>query len=895
MNNSEEDGLSDILEPPEKSLVLQPKPSSESSSLSNDFSKSPKNAIFTHISPKKQVKRSNCQNKPILDKIAPSSLQRYYQKRKYEKRLFSHKGRFPLEKEIRVDYKGILALNPFENQLILLISLFLPIKAVLVDNIWDIVIESRDFLGNTLKKSLFGLSNFLWLGIINVTEQVPLDQQERLKRLLREKYHCIGLFYDLGDLNKIKKDFFINYFDYCLNFNLPKNSSKLYNYDEQLYLQYYKELLKLLALEIGFIASANEKPLVYILDYQLYGLPLMIKAVHESIKLIFHWGLSFLNDDNFDLLPFGQELFNSLLTCDLLIFNTFQEAKPFFTIFKEKTGLDYSSNQGLLYINYMARTIGIRLSKALLDCEILPQASQAQLGFQSPISLERLWDLYWKDGLEGNELVVSIDDTDRNPSLLVLKVKLLEALAFRLQEEGKKLKFIEIYTSSNPLEQAKKLFKEVNDKLTYESLFLIESEIPESLENALLTHTKFLLETQIYETSLCKIQRFLNLTKNKGFILIPSSFEAWISTQTPNYCSFYHLNPLDFAEKVFNHIKDPIITPLQRESPFNTPVNWLKGAYNDLIACSYIKNPLKALNPFKNYLPEPNSIPTSRINWPVFTKKATGHKNRLIILGLEEVLIAKEAFFYIKDDYEGTIRKILKKPTESLLESLKNLCKNPYNTVYLMTGRGLELLGNWFIDIEALGFANEYGFLHKDPGKKVWHRLFEMDWNWKEIVKKIMDNYTMKTPGSQLEVKESCVIWKYEHSDLELGRKQAEAMIGHLNEVFENNSEIDVVMFDRAVEVRPLGLNKGTLVQMLIEKFYKEKGAIGLLVTIGGVLSDEDMFNGALELFKENKGLLEEKGEVYNCIMGKKPSNAGVWLEGGEDLFKLMKILSDLL
>ena len=109
-----------------------------------------------------------------------------------------------------------------------------------------------------------------------------------------------------------------------------------------------------------------------------------------------------------------------------------------------------------------------------------------------------------------------------------------------------------------------------------------------------------------------------------------------------------------------------------------------------------------------------------------------------------------------------------------------------------------------------MGFANENGFLLKDPDSKNWVKLFDMnDWSWKDIVRKIMENnYASKTPGSYVEVRESCVRWKWEKAERELGKRQGKVLMEHLNEVLEKNSDIEVVMGEHMVEVRPIGMNK---------------------------------------------------------------------------------------
>lgn len=879
LNNSEEDGLSDIVDAPETGIVIKPKDLKELQS-SDEFlaGSSGGDLMGFRTSPKKAIKRNNNERnlqtkKLVVDKSTVSSLQKYYNDKKM-------KG----IKKVGCDNAKILEENPyiptihqngssteeFNKQNILIITLYLPIKIKLLEEQtgvfpWEIYVETRDFNSNLLTSLLKGSKSFLWLGILKTANPIPFDKQESLKQKLRDKYHCIAILYDDFELKKIREEFFLLYFDTCLNYTLPRNSSKIFNYDEQLYSIYYKGLQRHFAGEVSILCNFSPSPLIYILDYQLFGLPFFLRTSNESLRIFLYWQVSFLNNDSFFCLPFGQELLNSMLTCNMLCFNSFQEAKTFFLILKEKNGIDYHSSNGLLYIIYNAQIVAIRLAHALIDCELMGDASQIPLGLvDCTWSPEKIYNTYWKDVLEGYEIMISIDDCDRNPCLLFLKLKLIETCLTEISKNAsfpKKMRFFEVYTSNFPQNKefflkVKQKVKEINEKIGYDGVFFIEIEIPEVLENLLLLNTRFFLETQVYETSLCKIQRFLSLTKNLGTVVIPVSFESWISTQTFNFCCFQHLNPQDFTQKI------QLLIQNYSENIENTsnvvkfsPILWLENGFKD-----FQTNIVQRTNTLfsRNTSLEPLKLPHKKISVPELSKKKTFKK--AIFLGFEEVLLSKDALTYIKDDYDQTVKKVFKKPSEGLIETLQKLAKNPHNIVYIVTGLGVEYFGSWAVELESIGVANEYGFLNKDPGSRVFNRLFEMDWNWKDIVKKIMENYCARTPGSVLEVKEACVAWKFQHADHELGNKQAEHLIAHLKEVFENNSEIEVTRNEIYVEARPIGLNKEVLIEILLEKITKEKGCLDLVLCVGGTLSDEEMFFGL-------NNSLKNKSDIYVIIL----------------------------
>lgn len=896
LNNSEEDGLSDIVDAPKENQEFS------ISSSENE----PNNMFASHYlgiktSPKKQIKRNMANiatKRLVIDKTASSSLQKYFLNKKnqlkdelFAKNLEEKQENCTESEENPENIKKnneAFAENIMKKQKLLIVTVFLPLKLNILEQkngeiSWEVHIETRDFYSNLLTSLLKSQRDFLWLGVLNASSPIPFDKQENLRQFLCEKYCCFAIFYDFCDLQKIKEDFFLGYFDASLTYSVPRNSSKFYNYDEQLYSQYYKGLLRIFAGEVatnlknfpeksenaGNLEENQGNPAVFILSYELFGLPALLRASNQALKLLFYWPLSFVNEENFTSLPFAGELLSSLLSCDMLIFSTFQEAKSFFTVFREKTGLDYYSANGLLFIVNLAKITVIRLAPGFLDFSLFSQASQLfYLGFSQNCSVprEKLYEIYWKEALEGFEIVVSLDDSDRNPQLLLLKLKLMETLLGKPINSTKKLRFFELYSAKPALnadfsQRLRKKIKEINEKAGYEAIFLVDTEVPEVLENILLENARFLLEMQVYETSLAKIQRFISLSKRNGVVLVPKSFENWIFVHTSRFLSFHTLSPEDFSVKVTSFLEDSREIAEDRTLLDKNPLCWLDAALKEVKIAGFLRFDAdfsrKSRKNWRNTV-EPLRMPEKK---PFYLLKkprncedlGKSQGNRAILLGLEEVLLHKDAYTFVKEDFEAALRKVFRKPSESLLETLQKLAIKPGNCVYIISSLGIDLLGPWAVDFENLGLACEYGFLHKDPNAKNFQRLFEMDWNWKDIVKKIMENYCSRTPGSLLYVKEACVVWDFKNADSELGDRQASSLISHLNEVFENNSEIQVIRGEKTVEARPFALNKSTCIEILLEKTAKERGLLDNVWCFVGTLGDEEMLEGLERSFSKKK------------------------------------------
>lgn len=76
------------------------------------------------------------------------------------------------------------------------------------------------------------------------------------------------------------------------------------------------------------------------------------------------------------------------------------------------------------------------------------------------------------------------------------------------------------------------------------------------------------------------------------------------------------------------------------------------------------------------------------------------------------------------------------------------------------------------------------------------------DLDWKEIVEPVMKSYTDATDGSNIEVKESALVWHYQDADPDFGSCQAKELLDHLENVLSNEPVV-VCRGQHIVEVKP--------------------------------------------------------------------------------------------
>jgi hypothetical protein len=77
-----------------------------------------------------------------------------------------------------------------------------------------------------------------------------------------------------------------------------------------------------------------------------------------------------------------------------------------------------------------------------------------------------------------------------------------------------------------------------------------------------------------------------------------------------------------------------------------------------------------------------------------------------------------------------------------------------------------------------------------------------VNFEWKEVVEPVMQQYTESTDGSYIEWKESAMVWHHRDADPDFGSWQAKELLDHLESVLANQP-VTVKSGAHIVEVKP--------------------------------------------------------------------------------------------
>lgn len=274
-------------------------------------------------------------------------------------------------------------------------------------------------------------------------------------------------------------------------------------------------------------------------------------------------------------------------------------------------------------------------------------------------------------------------------------------------------------------------------------------------------------------------------------------------------------------------------------------------------------------------------------------------------------------------DYDGTLtaesNPELAAPSEQLIKVLRILSEDPYNYVFILSGRERKVLEKWFGCLPKLGLAAEKGVYYKWPSSDLWQNDVSVkDFEWKKAVKQLMKAYTERTDGTYIEPKESALVWHYEGADPEYGKMQASELAKYLQKVVEGWHGVEVVKYDynRILEVKPKGINKGVTTQRILRQLQKNGETPQFILAVGDDRSDEEVFMALQETLKVpadastpvirtplatspvryNERDVKDSGDtqLYTICVGIKPSNAKFYLNDPQEVVNVMTSLSVL-
>ncbi|KAH1260077.1 putative alpha,alpha-trehalose-phosphate synthase [UDP-forming] 9 [Glycine max] len=744
-----------------------------------------------------------------------------------------------------------------------------------------------------LKDGFSSDTEVIYVGSLKV--EIDAHEQEQVAQKLLEDFNCIPTFLP----HDVQKKF---YHGFCkqqlwplFHYMLPMFPDHGDRFDRLLW-QAYVSANKIFADKVMEIINPDDD-FVWVQDYHLMVLPTFLRKRYNRVKLGFFLHSPFPSSEIYRTLPVRDEILRGLLNSDLIGFHTFDYARHFLSCCKRMLGLDYESKRGHIGLDYFGRTIFIKI----LPVGIHMGRLESVLNLQSTSA--KLKEI--QEEFKGRKVILGVDDMDIFKGIS-LKLLAVEQLLQQNRDLKGKVVLVQIVnparSSGKDVQEAKKetylIAQRINDtygSINYRPVILIDRPVPRFEKSA------------YYAVAECCI---VNAVRD-GMNLVPYKYIVCRqgTAQMDKALARKSDSPRTSMLVVSEFIGcSPSLSGAIRVNPWN--IDAVADALYSAVTMNDSEKQLRHEKHYRYisshdvaYWARSFMQDLERACKDHYTKRCWGMGLGLGFrvvslspgfrkLSVDHIVSAykrtgRRAIFL---DYDGTIvpkSSINKTPSPEVISMLNDMCNDPKNTVFIVSGRGRDSLSDWFTSCKMIGLAAEHGYFLRWSKDSEWETSpLSPDLDWKKIVEPVMQLYTEATDGSNIETKESALVWHHQDADPDFGSCQAKELLNHLESVLANEPAV-VIRGQHIVEVKPQGLNKGLVAEKVLSTMVNDGNPPDFVMCVGDDISDEDMFESILRTVSCPS--LPVVPEIFACTVGQKPSKAKYYLDDPADVLKLLQ------
>lgn len=754
----------------------------------------------------------------------------------------------------------------------------------------------EDALLLQMKDGFSSETDVVYVGSLKV--DVDTSEQEEVAERLLAEFNCVPTFLPPDLQKKFYHGFCKQYLWPLFHYMLPMSPEHCNRFDRFLW-QAYVSANKIFADKVMEVINPEED-YVWIHDYHLMILPTFLRKHFYRVKLGFFLHSPFPSSEIYRTLPVRDDILKALLNADLVGFHTFDYARHFLSCCSRMLGLNYESKRGHIGLEYFGRTVYVK---------ILPvgiHMGQLESALNLPSTSIKVKEI--QEQFKGKKIILGVDDMDIFKGLS-LKLLAMEHLLQHYEELRGELVLVQIVnparSTGKDVQEAKRETYAITERINanfgfpgYEPVVLIDHPVPFYEKTAYYALAECCIVNAVrdgmnlmpYNYIVCrqgtpKIDEALGITSgsSRTSTLVVSEFIGC----SPSLSGAIRVNPWDI-DAVADALNIAITMPgLEKQLRHEKHYRYVSSHDVAYWACSFMQDLERAC---KDHY--------SKRCWSI----GFGLSFRIVALSpnfrklsLDHIVKAykranRRAIFL---DYDGTVvpqSSIVKTPSPEVISILNDLCNDPKNTVFIVSGRGKNSLSDWFTQCQNLGIAAEHGYFIRWSQSSNWEsRPLLMDFDWKRIADPVMQLYTEATDGSYIETKESALVWHHQDADPDFGSCQAMELLDHLENVLANEP-VEVKRGHHIVEVKPQGVSKGQVTEKILSTLISDGKPPDFVMCIGDDRSDEDMFESISSTIYSPS--LPATPEIFACTVGQKPSKARYYLDDSADVLKLLQGLA---
>ncbi|XVF47747.1 hypothetical protein PTKIN_Ptkin03bG0135700 [Pterospermum kingtungense] len=604
---------------------------------------------------------------------------------------------------------------------VIIVSNQLPLRAFRdsVSDEWRFEFDENNILAQ-LKDAFPSDTEVSYVGTLKA--DVDVADQDEVAIVLREKFSCETIFLPEDIQNKFYHGFCKHYLWPLFHYKMSMTGSDGVRFDRSQWHAYMTVNKEFAEKVLEVMASRDDEGeyRVWVHDYHLMVLPTFLRRRSSRVELGFFLHSPFPSSDVYKILPVREDILRALLNCDLIGFHTFDYARHFLSSCRRILGLHSESNRGHIALEYDGRAVTIKILPAGIHME------QLQYVMSEESTVRKAKEL--KEKYEGKIVMVGVDDLDLFKGITQKFSAMGELLE---SNRGLRTKVV-LVQITNParslgrdvqqvLDEANSIAMEVNQKYGepgYEPIVFIKGPVTTQEKLAYYAIADYCVVTPVrdgmnlvpYKYTVCRqgcplLDEALGVDEkspSKNSVIIVSEFIGC----SPSLSGAIRVNPWDISQMA-NAMHAAILMPetekhLRHEKHYkyissHDVAYWARSFDQSLErACldHYHKRYWRVGFgiTFRLVALEPNFRKLSGDTLNSAYKKTNC---RLILL-----------------DYDGTMMpttSVNMGPSHQVISVLNQLCDDPKNIVFIVSGRDRDSLTKWFSSCEKLGIAAEHG------------------------------------------------------------------------------------------------------------------------------------------------------------------------------------------
>ncbi|EEB05185.1 trehalose synthase complex regulatory subunit TSL1 [Schizosaccharomyces japonicus yFS275] len=678
------------------------------------------------------------------------------------------------------------------------------------------------------------LSDVLFVGTPGLSTQALSDStRSKMENLLKNEANCYPVFVD--------DDVFVGHYNhFCKQILWPCFHQQIscipnsITYEEHLW-KYFCVLNEAFADRIVKLYKKGD--IIWINDYHLFILPMLLRKRLPNAKIGFFLHVSFPTSEIFRCLAFRKALLEGILGSNLIGFQTEEYARHFLQSCSRVLYLEVMSNGVLTDDGF----VEVKSMPTGIDCEDLLNKLQTD-----EVSA---WINKLSDRFRDKILLVGRDKLDHvkgvRQKLLAFEKFLCMYPAYR-----KRVVLFQVAQSTNEENATQSSVYDIVSRINscfsdltsqHVPVYFLRQDIDFPQYLALLTVADALVVSSLREGMNLTCHEYIVCQRQRKKPLVLSEFAGSASLLGANAFLVNPWHARGMAEAIYKAITlSPDEAAKMHERQYNLVL------HND--GARWAKQVCEAITSAWE-----NNMFHQSTRIPLFK----GHSFQSIYQS------TKRRFFVL--DWEGTISswgvkgEIVSSNMQQAMHLLSSLCEDPVNDVYVASSQSCAEMETLFYLLPNLGLIAENGcyasqsLLNREE-RKWFDMTAQVDLSWRGSAKNILTRYACLIPNSFIEDKNVTFIFHFESAeDKDAAIRVAKDCCNAFN---DDVSGCHAVPLNGAIICEPIGINKAVATNCLYAMKTSEGVKYDMVFAAGNDRTDECLYNWASSLSKTEPDVL---------------------------------------